>query len=151
LEFSLQIPKDDLASAAEKFFSSWLKLASTATGSPLEASTMFSPTTLPRKSHVRAAAKLRASKGEGSASRYDDHHQNTEIRNADSSFSGIGKVVVGSDTEKSVVQMRVSTAFALGVMASSLPLSLHNMLVEILSNYLTSPSGVQRQVLLSLL
>ena len=149
--FSSQIPKEDLASAAEKFFSSWLRLASTATGSPLEASKMFSPTTLPRRSHVRAAAKLRASKGESSASAYDSHHQNTEARNSDSSFSGVGKVIVGSDTEKSVVQMRVSTAFALGVMASSLPPTLHNMLVEVLSSYLSSTSGVQRQVLLSFL
>ena len=149
LKSSLQIPKEDLASAAEKFFSSWLKLASTATGSPLEASKMFSPTTLPRKSHVRAAAKIRASKGESSASGYDGHYRNTEIRNSESSFPGVGKVVVGSDTEKSVVQMRVSTAFALGLMASSLPYSLHNMLVEVLSNYLTSTSGVQRQVLFS--
>lgn len=142
----LQSPKNDLTAAAEKFFPSWLKLASTATGSPLETSKMFSPTSLPRRSHVRAAAKLRAAKGESSAS--GDYHRNRdEARNSDSSFAaGVLKVVVGSDMDKSVVQMRVSTSFALGIMAASLPYSLYGTMVEVLIKHIASTSGVQRQV-----
>ncbi|MCO5611453.1 hypothetical protein L7F22_065706 [Adiantum nelumboides] len=138
----LQSPKGDLAAAANSFFASWLKLASTATGSPLELSKMFSPISVPRKSHVRAVAKLRHTTGEGSAHQWNRE----EARNADLSFTtGIFKIVVGSDSEKSVVQMRVSTSFALGIMAASLPPSC-KMIVESLAMHLSSMSGVQRQV-----
>ncbi|KAI5064208.1 hypothetical protein GOP47_0020878 [Adiantum capillus-veneris] len=139
----LQSPKGDLAGAADNYFASWLKLASTAAGSPLELSKMFSPISLPRKSHVRAAAKLRQAKGDGPSHQWNKD----EARNADLPFTvGMSKIVVGSDTEKSVVQMRVSTSFALGIMAASLPPSSCKMVVDSLSVHLLSMSGVQRQV-----
>eukprot|EP00250_Pteridium_aquilinum_P022032 c25285_g1_i2 orf=410-6568(-) len=141
----LQSPKSDLATAADKFFASWLKLASTANGAPLEMSKMFAPMSLPRKSHVRAVAKLRAAKGENLISGGTLHEE--DARNVDLSFAvGTSKIVVGSDTEKSVVQMRVSTSFALGIMAASLPQTSYSMIIDALSTHLSSMSGVQRQV-----
>lgn len=144
----LQSPKSDLAAAAENFFASWLKLASTATGSPLEMSRMFSPLLLPRKSHVKAVAKIKAVTGENSTSGSTLTEWNkSESRIGDPSFVvGISKIVVGADTEKSVVQMRVSTSFALGLMAASLPRSSYSMIIEALLTHLSSMSGVQRQV-----
>lgn len=144
----LQSPKSDLAAAAENFFASWLKLASTATGSPLEISKMFSPLLLPRRSHVKAVAKIKAATGENSTSGSTLNESNkVESRIVDSSFAvGMSKIVVGSDTEKSVVQMRVSTSFALGLMAASLPHTSYNMIIEALLTHLSSMSGVRRQV-----
>lgn len=147
----LQSPKDDLALAAEIFFPSWLKLASTAAGAPLETSKMFSPTTLPRKSHFRAAAKLRAAKSgsstTGDATWHRQKDDDLKDKKVDSSFSTtVPKVVVGAECEKSVVQLRSCAASALGIIAASLPNSMYDMIVKVLTEHLASTSGVQRQV-----
>ncbi|KAH7295287.1 hypothetical protein KP509_27G041200 [Ceratopteris richardii] len=139
----LQSPKVELAAAADMYFASWLKLASTATGSPLESSKMFSPTSIPRKSHVRAAAKLRQARKDGSS--YQGNRE--EAKNADLPYvTSLAKVVVGSETENSVMRMRVSTSSALGIMTASLPPSSSKIIVESLLTHLSSMSGVHRQV-----
>lgn len=146
--FVFQSPRNDLAAAAQSFFASWLKLASTATGAPLEVSRMFSPLSLPRKSHAKAVAKIKAVTGESSTSGSIFREGNrVESKTVDLPFAvGSSKIIVGSDTEKSVVQMRVSTSFALGLMAASLPHSSYSMIIEALLTHLSSMSGVQRQV-----
>ncbi|GFZ00920.1 similar to ROOT GROWTH DEFECTIVE 3 [Actinidia rufa] len=58
----LQCSVEDLEAAAKLYFSSWIELAITPYGSPLDATKMFWPAALPRKSHFKAAAKMRAVK-----------------------------------------------------------------------------------------
>ncbi|KAI7989204.1 Protein NETWORKED 1A [Camellia lanceoleosa] len=53
---------EDWESAAKFYISYWLELATTPYGSPLDATKMFWPVALPRKSHFKAAAKMRALK-----------------------------------------------------------------------------------------
>ncbi|CAM6099985.1 unnamed protein product [Calypogeia fissa] len=146
----IQCPQEDLASAAGSYFASWLKLASTASGSPLEMSKMFSPNSLPRRSRVKAAEKLRAVRvgnsnaGESSLKNQKDPSPKNKI--VDNFSTQSSKVVVGAEGEKSVVQMRVATSAALGIMAASLPESMLGAVVNALLELLSTASGVQRQV-----
>eukprot|EP01018_Ginkgo_biloba_P007683 Gb_19667 [translate_table: standard] len=145
----LQCPQEELASAANCYFNSWLKLSTTACGSPFEASKMFSPTFLPRKSHFKAAAKLRAAKGESPILGHVALDMDKEVPLNDKSLElspNFTKIIVGADTEKSVNHTRVVTASALGVLAANLPESLFQMVVDSLSEHLASLYAVQRQV-----
>lgn len=68
-------------------------------------------------------------------------------RNVDNFTNQSSKVIVGAEGEKSVVQMRVATASALGILAASLSDSMLGTAVIALLELLNSTSGVQRQVL----
>ncbi|KAF9615352.1 hypothetical protein IFM89_023003 [Coptis chinensis] len=145
----LQCPETDLEMAARSYFTSWIELASTPYGSPLDASKMYWPVTLPRRSHVRAAAKMRAIKLENdctgnfgfeSAKETTLHERNGVVT------SNHVKIIVGADSEKSVTYTRVATAAALGIYASKLSHESLQFVVDPLWNELTSASGVQRQV-----
>lgn len=110
---------------------------------------MFSPNSLPRRSRVKAAEKLRAVKvgnmnaGESSWKNQKDTTPKNKIVD---NFSTATKVVVGADGEKSAVQMRVATSSALGIMAASLPETMLGAVVGALLELLSTASGVQRQV-----
>lgn len=145
----LQSPERDLETAARSYFTSWIELASTPYGSQLDASKMFWPVALPRRSHVRAAAKMRAIKQENDSSlsfALDSAKGSTmHERNRVVSANHV-KITVGADSEKSVTRTRVATAVALGVLASNLfPVS-WQLVVDPLWKEATSASGVQRQV-----
>ncbi|XP_031131067.1 TATA-binding protein-associated factor BTAF1 [Ipomoea triloba] len=145
----LQCPVNDLTDAAKAYFSFWIELSTTPYGSPLDTTKMFWPVALPRKSHFKAAAKMRAVKPEG------DPYKNIcfgsaegtslQEKNGDTS-THIGKIIVGGDVDISVTQTRVVTATALGVLASKLDDSSLQYVVDPLWNALASFSGVQRQV-----
>ncbi|PIN15321.1 SNF2 family DNA-dependent ATPase domain-containing protein [Handroanthus impetiginosus] len=139
---------EDLESAAKLYFPSWIELATTPYGSPLDATKMFWPVALPRKSHFKAAAKMRAVKLEG------ENHKNKGVeltestsgeQNGDASANST-KIVVGADLDISVTYTRVVTATALGVMASKLSGPSLEYVVDPLRKGLNSLSGVQRQV-----
>lgn len=144
-----QCPVNDLTDAAKAYFSFWIELSTTPYGSPLDTTKMFWPVALPRKSHFKAAAKMRAVKPEG------DPYKNIcfgsaegtslQEKNGDTS-THIGKIIVGGDVDISVTQTRVVTATALGVLASKLDDSSLQYVVDPLWNALASFSGVQRQV-----
>ncbi|KAL3681420.1 hypothetical protein R1sor_024376 [Riccia sorocarpa] len=146
----LQSPQESLASAANAYFASWLRLSSTALGSPLEPSKMFSPNSLSRRSRVKFVEKLRGVKGGnlGTGEPSWQHTRETSMRSksVDIITNHSSKVFVGAEGEKSVVQMRVATAVALGIMAANLPDSLLETVVNALLDLLNSTSGVQRQV-----
>ncbi|KAG6551134.1 hypothetical protein Mapa_007369 [Marchantia paleacea] len=146
----LQCPQKHLASAAGAYFASWLKLSSTALGSPLETSKMFSPNSLPRRSRVKVVEKLRGGKGgnmsAGESSWQSQREATSRSRNVDNFTNQSSKVIVGAEGEKSVVQMRVATASALGILAASLSDSMLGTAVIALLELLNSSSGVQRQV-----
>ncbi|KDP39615.1 hypothetical protein JCGZ_02635 [Jatropha curcas] len=129
--------------------SSWIELATTPYGSALDSTKMFWPAALPRKSHFRAAAKMRAAKLENDSSRNIDLDPGKEIilqeRNGDASASTV-KIIVGADVEMSVTNTRVITASALGIFASKLRDSSLQYAIDPLQYALTSLSGVQRQV-----
>ncbi|XP_057836707.2 TATA-binding protein-associated factor BTAF1 isoform X2 [Cryptomeria japonica] len=145
----LQCPHEELAAAADCYFASWLKLSTTPSGCLLDASKMFSPTSLPRRSQFKAAAKLRASKGEslnlGHVAITTEKELPTHDKSLDIS-SNFTKIYVGADGEQSVTCMRVVTASALGVLAANLPEALFQKLVDSLLEHLASLSAVQRQV-----
>lgn len=138
----LQCPEEKLAEEATSYLSSWLKLASTAAGAPLETSKMYSPNSLPRKSRGRAVAKLKAVRGEIPAvgeSSWQPPRPNNKVRD-------LLHVIVGADGEKSAVLMRVTTARALGILAASLPSALFPTVANLLTELLSSSLGTQRQV-----
>lgn len=137
-----QSPVEDLEAAGGKFMSSWIELATTPFGSSLDATKMFWPVALPRKSHFKAAAKMRAVKLENDSSGSVDLPQE---RNGDTSTNSV-KITVGSDLEMSVTNTRVVTASALGIFASKLYEGSIQFVIDPLWNALTSFSGVQRQV-----
>lgn len=145
----LQCPVQDLEAAALSYFNSWIQLATTPYGSPFDATKMFWPVALPRKSQYRAAAKMKAVKLE---SQYDriftsDPARESVLREKNSDVSAAStKIIVGGDTDKSVNQTRVVTAEALGIFASKLPKSSVQVVIDSLWNDLTSLSGIQRQV-----
>ncbi|ONK68755.1 uncharacterized protein A4U43_C05F15610 [Asparagus officinalis] len=145
----LECPVQDLEVVAVSYFRSWLQLAATAYGSPLDTTKMFWPVALPRKSRFRAAAKMRAVKLE---SEYDrkftsDPAQESVLQEKNFDVSTpCGKIIVGADSEKSVTHTRVATAEALGVFASRLPVGSLHVVIDPLWNDLISLSGVQRQV-----
>ncbi|KAE9464711.1 hypothetical protein C3L33_03342, partial [Rhododendron williamsianum] len=141
---------EDLEAAAKLYFSSWLELATTPYGSPLDATKMFWPAALPRKSHFKAAAKMRALKLESDScvNATSDSAKATNIpqdRIGDPS-SNPSKIIVGADVEMSVARTRVVTASALGILASKLQEGCMQYVVDSLWKALTSLSGVQRQV-----
>ncbi|KAF8402447.1 hypothetical protein HHK36_013403 [Tetracentron sinense] len=142
-------PLPDLEVAARSYVSSWIELATTPYGSPLDATKLFWPVALPRKSHFRAAAKMRAVKLENGCYRNFglDSAKVTlsQERHGDVSTNFV-KIVVGADGEKSVTHTRVVTAAALGIFASKLPESSLQFVIGPLWKSLTSLSGVQRQV-----
>lgn len=145
----LQCPVQDLEASASSYFCSWVRLATTSYGSPLDSTKMFWPVALPRKSRFRAAAKMRAVKLE---SEYDmlftsDPAKESVLqeKNYDVSMAG-AKIIVGADCDKSVTHTRVATAEALGIFASMLPQSSLQVVINMLWNDLISLSGVQRQV-----
>ncbi|XP_062108319.1 TATA-binding protein-associated factor BTAF1-like isoform X2 [Humulus lupulus] len=145
----VQSPKEDLEIAARSYMSSWIELASTPYGSVLDATKMFWPVALPRKSHFRAAAKMRAVNLE------NESHRNIPLestngaipheRIGDDSINPV-KIIVGTDVEMSVTRTRVVTATALGIFASMLEEGSTQYVVDPLSSALTSMAGVQRQV-----
>ncbi|KAL0312286.1 UNVERIFIED_CONTAM: TATA-binding protein-associated factor BTAF1 [Sesamum radiatum] len=143
-----QCQVEDLENAAKLYFSSWIELATTPYGSPLDATKMFWPVALPRKSHFKAAAKMKAVKLE------NENYKNKAVesvesmlaeQNGDASANSM-KIVVGADLDISVTYTRVVTATALGVMASKLNGPPLQYVVEPLWKGLSSLSGVQRQV-----
>lgn len=139
---------DDLESAAKLYFSSWIVLASTPYGSQLDSTKMFWPVALPRKSHFKAAAKMRAVKMETENQNYKASESAESVsgdQNGDTSTNST-KIVVGADLDISVTYTRVVTATALGVMASKLSGSSLQYVTDPLWKGLTSLSGVQRQV-----
>ncbi|KAG9442446.1 hypothetical protein H6P81_018300 [Aristolochia fimbriata] len=145
----LQCPESDLEAATRLYMSSWMQLATTPFGTSLDATKMFWPVALPRKSHFRAAAKMRAVKLENQANRSYGlepvkeshfHDKNGEVS------TNYTKIIVGADSEKSVTYTRVATAKALGILAAKLPDASLQFIINPLWNDLTSPSGVQRQV-----
>ncbi|KAK8520084.1 hypothetical protein V6N13_031448 [Hibiscus sabdariffa] len=145
----VQCPVGDLEVAAESFMSSWIELATTTYGSTLDATKMFWPVALPRKSHHRAAAKMKAVKLEsesyGTIGMDSIRGAVPQENNGDAS-ANLVKIIVGADAEMSVTNTRVVTASALGIFASKLQANSLQYVVDPLWNALTSLSGVQRQV-----
>ncbi|XP_010255080.1 PREDICTED: TATA-binding protein-associated factor BTAF1 isoform X2 [Nelumbo nucifera] len=145
----LQCPEQDLEAAAKSYFSFWVELATTPYGSPLDSSKMFWPVALPRKSHFRAAAKMRAVKLENECSgqfSYDSAKGAIlQERKGDASANFV-KIIVGTDGDKSVTRTRAVTAAALGIFASKLPERSLQYVFDPLWKDLASLSGVQRQV-----
>ncbi|KAK8545550.1 hypothetical protein V6N13_066828 [Hibiscus sabdariffa] len=145
----VQCPVGDLEVAAASFMPSWLELATTSYGSTLEATKMFWPVALPRKSHHRAAAKMKAVKLEnesyGTIGMDSIRGAVSQENNGDAS-ANLVKIIVGADSEMSVTYTRVITATALGIFASKLQADSLQYIVNPLWNALSSSSGVQRQV-----
>ncbi|KAL5998885.1 btaf1 RNA polymerase II, B-TFIID transcription factor-associated [Asimina triloba] len=144
----LQSPESDLEVAAKLYFSSWIQLATTPYGSPLDSTKMFWPVALPRKSHIKAAAKMRAVKLENDYN-YNfssDSMKDAHLPDKSEVSSNFTKIIVGADNEKSVTHTRVVTATALGILASKLPEASSQFVFDPLWKDLTSLSGVQRQV-----
>lgn len=139
---------EDLENAVKLYFSSWIELATTPYGSPLDATKMFWPVALPRKSHVKAAAKMRAVMLES------ENQKNKALESTESVFgeqngdaaANSTKIIVGADLDISVTYTRVVTAAALGLMASKLNGLSLQYVFDPLWKGLTSLSGVQRQV-----
>lgn len=142
----LECPVEDLESAARSYMSSWIELITTPYGSPLDSTKMFWPLALPRKSHFKAAAKMRAVKLENGlyTNVVSDSTEGTlpHDRNGDSSV----KIIVGADSEMSVTNTRIVTSTALGILASKLHEVSDQYVFDPLWKAITSLSGVQRQV-----
>lgn len=139
----------DLEAAAGSYMSSWIELAITPYGSPLDPTKMFWPVAPPRKSHFKAAAKMRAAKLEHESCGSIDPVSVKESLPQEkiSDLSGItAKIIVGADADISVTNTRVVTSSALGVFASKLSGGSIGHVIDPLWNALTSSSGVQRQV-----
>lgn len=145
----LQCSVEDLETAAKLYFSLWIELATTPYGSPLDATKMFWPAALPRKSHFKAAAKMRALKLESdscvNAASDSSEASIPKERIGDTSINP-SKIIVGADVEMSVTRTRVVTASALGILASKLQEVSMQYVVDSLWKALTSLSAVQRQV-----
>ncbi|KAG7964339.1 hypothetical protein I3843_09G164700 [Carya illinoinensis] len=145
----IQCPVGDLETAARSYMSSWIELATTPYGSALDSSKMFWPIALPRKSHFRAAAKMRAVKLENESSRNISLESGCgtipQERIGETPTDSV-KIIVGADVEMSVTHTRVVTATALGTFASKLQQGSVQYVIDPLWNALTSSSGVQRQV-----
>ncbi|CAA0831909.1 TATA-binding protein-associated factor BTAF1 [Striga hermonthica] len=135
---------EDLQNAAKLYFSSWIELATTPYGSPLDATKMFWPVALPRKSHFKAAAKMKAF-GEHQKSNILDFGGSMSGEHGDASANST-KIIVGADLDVSVTYTRVITSSALGVLTSKLNGSSLQCVIDPLWKGLTSLSGVQRQV-----
>lgn len=128
---------------------SWIELAATPYGSQLEAQKMFWPVAPPRRSHFKAAAKVRAVKidNDPRESCLDlSRGAFAQEKNGTAPANSI-KIVVGADIEMSVTHMRVVSSSALGILASRLREEYFPCIIEPLWSALTSLSGVQRQVI----
>ncbi|CAN6555838.1 unnamed protein product [Malus baccata var. baccata] len=145
----VQCPLGDLEIAASLYMSSWIELATTSYGSALDSTKMFWPVALPRKSHFKAAAKMRAAKLENESCRNIGLESSKgsipEEKGGDASTNNV-QIVVGADVEMSVTHTRVVTAAALGVFASRLYEGSMQYVIDPLTDAFTSLSGVQRQV-----
>ncbi|RXH83789.1 hypothetical protein DVH24_009224 [Malus domestica] len=145
----VQCPLGDLEIAARLYMSSWIELATTSYGSALDSTKMFWPVALPRKSHFKAAAKMRAVKLENESCRNIGLESSKgsipEEKGGDASTNNV-QIVVGADVEMSVTHTRVVTAAALGVFASRLHEGSMQYVIDPLTDAFTSLSGVQRQV-----
>lgn len=147
----LQCPVEDLEAAAKLYICSWVELAATPYGSPLDTSKMFWPVALPRKSHFKAVAKLRAVKLENDSSGVKIGMDSLQVtsnlpeRGGDPYPNSV-RIVVGADAEMSVTHTRVVTSTALGIFASKIQEGCLQYVVDPLWNALVSLSGVQRQV-----
>lgn len=145
----LECPVGDLEAAASSYMASWIELIATPYGSPLDATKMFWPLALPRKSHFKAAAKMRAVKLENGlyTNIVMDSAEGTlsHDRNGESSISSV-KIIVGSDSEMSVTNTRIVTSTALGILPSKLHEVSDQYVFDPLWKAITSLSGVQRQV-----
>lgn len=144
---------DDLEDTAKFYMASWIELAATPYGSTLDATKMFWPVAPPRKSHFKAAAKMKAVKLENEASSilgFDYARSSASLEKQEDASARSTKIIVGSDMEMSVTRTRVVTASALGIFASRLREGSMQFVVDPLSSTLTSMSGVQRQVCISL-
>lgn len=145
----LECPVGDLEAAAVSYMASWIELITTPYGSPLDATKMFWPLALPRKSHFKAAAKMRAVKLENGlyTNVVSDYAEGTltHDRNGDSSMSSV-RIIVGADSEMSVTNTRIVTSTALGILASKLHEVSDQYVFDPLWKAITSLSGVQRQV-----
>ncbi|KAB1223505.1 TATA-binding protein-associated factor BTAF1 [Morella rubra] len=110
---------------------------------------MFWPIALPRKSHFKAAAKMRAVKLENESCKNIGSESVmgpiTQEIIGDISTNSV-KIIVGADAEMSVTHTRVVTATALGTFASKLQQRSVQHAIDPLWHALTSSSGVQRQV-----
>ncbi|XP_073120900.1 TATA-binding protein-associated factor BTAF1 [Henckelia pumila] len=139
---------EDLENAAKLYFSSWVELATTPYGSPLDASKMFWPVALPRKSHFKAAAKIKTVKleNENYKNKSSESMETTSAEPNGDAPASSSKIIVGADLDISVTCTRVVTATALGVMASRLSGASLQYVVDPLWKGLNSLSGVQRQV-----
>ncbi|CAN4076462.1 unnamed protein product [Withania somnifera] len=145
----LQCPVEDLEAASKAYFPSWLELATTPYGSSLDTAKMFCPVALPRKSHFKAAAKMRAVKPEKNSLKSicsDPGEGITMLEKNGEASTSSGKIVVGADIDMSVTYTRVVTATVLGVLASRLREGSLQFFIDPLWKALTSLSGVQRQV-----
>lgn len=110
---------------------------------------MLCPAVLPRKSQVRAAAKMRAVRNENfsdSSLNFDALKDNMLDKNGEAGINP-SKMIVGADSEKSVTSTRVVTATALGLLSSKQPEAFMGFVIDPLWRDLTSLSGVQRQVI----
>lgn len=138
-----------METAARSYMSSWIELATTPYGSALDSLKMFWPIALPRKSHFRAAAKMRAVKLENESCRNISLETGCgsipQERIGETPTNSV-KIIVGSDMEMSVTHTRVVTATALGIFASKLQQESLQYVIDPLWNALSSYSGVQRQV-----
>lgn len=145
----LHCPVADLVAAAGYHVSSWLELATTPYGSPLDTSKMFWPVAPPQKRRVTAAAKMRAVKLDNFSSRSSSlgsaRGTVADDSSGDASASAVN-IVVGADAEKSVTHTRVVAAAALGILASKWPEESIHHITDPLWKDVTSLSGVQRQV-----
>ncbi|KAL6194990.1 hypothetical protein ACLB2K_030612 [Fragaria x ananassa] len=145
----VQCPVGDLEIAARSYMSSWIELATTSYGSALDSTQMFWPVTLPRKSHFKAAAKMRVVKLENESCGnigLDSAKGSISQEKAGDALTNNVQIIVGADGELSVTHTRVVTAAALGVFASRLQEGSIQYVIDPLTNALTSLSGVQRQV-----
>lgn len=140
---------EDLKIAARSYVASWTELASTPFGSALDASKMYWPVAFPRKSQIRAAAKMRAAKIENESGVDFSLESIKGIippdRNGDVPMNSV-KIVVGAEVDTSVTHTRVVTSTTLGIFASKLPEGSLKYVIDPLWSSLTSLSGVQRQV-----
>lgn len=131
--------------------SSWFELVTTPYGAQLDTSKMFWPAAPPRKSQLKAAAKVRAARLENDYLRNNSSNSVGGVasheRNGDVSAHSL-KIVFGADMEMSVTHTRVVTTSALGILASKLREQSLQCVLDPLESALTSSSGVQRQVLL---
>ncbi|KAM2056088.1 hypothetical protein TB2_028253 [Malus domestica] len=145
----VQCPLGDLEIAARSYMSSWIGLATTPYGSALDSTKMFWPVALPRKSHFKAAAKMRAVNLVNESCRNIGLESSKgsipEEKGGDASTNNV-QIVVGADVEMSVMRTRVVTAAALGVFASRLHEGSMQYVIDPLTKAFTSLSGVQRQV-----